>query len=98
MIACDVLRFRAAPILSFSMTLAENLEVMIEIYVGAGLALIAELLRDVKIRVVDEAPPERVNDIPSKFLPKFASLEEARAELRSLVRFGMVDAALRRVP
>ncbi|HUB46666.1 MAG TPA: ferredoxin [Acetobacteraceae bacterium] len=59
---------------------------------------IAELLHDVKVRVVDETPPERVNDIPSKFLPKFASLEEARAELRSLVRFGMVDAALRRVP
>jgi hypothetical protein len=59
---------------------------------------IAVLLEDGKIRVVDETPPERINDIPSKFLPKFASLEEARAELRSLVKFGTVDAALRRVP
>lgn len=59
---------------------------------------IAVLLQDAKVRVVDETPPERVNDIPSKFLPKFASLEEARAELRSLVKFGSADAALRRVP
>lgn len=59
---------------------------------------IAELLRDVKVRVVDEAPPERVNDIPSKFLPKFPSLEEARAELHSLVKFGSLDVALRRLP
>lgn len=59
---------------------------------------IAVLQQDGKVRVVDETPPERVNDIPSKFLPKFASLDEARAELRSLVTFGTVDAALRRVP
>jgi hypothetical protein len=59
---------------------------------------IAVLLQETKVRVVDETPPERVNDIPSKFLPKFANLEEARAELHSLVKFGRVDAALRRVP
>ncbi len=59
---------------------------------------IALLLQDVKVRVVDETPPERVNDIPSKFLPKFASLEDARAALHALVKFGSVDAALRRVP
>jgi len=59
---------------------------------------IAVLLHDVKVRVVDETPPERVNDIPSKFFPRFASLQEARTELQSLVRFGTVDAALRRLP
>jgi len=59
---------------------------------------IALLLQDVKIRVVDETPPERVNQIPSKFLPKFSSLAAARAELQGLVRFGSIDARLRRVP
>jgi hypothetical protein len=59
---------------------------------------IAVLLEDTKVRVVDETPPERVNHIPSKFLAKFASLEEARAKLQSLVKFGTVDAALRRLP
>lgn len=59
---------------------------------------IALLLQDVKVRVVDETPPERVSDIPSKFLPKFASLEEARAELQSLAKFRSLNVALRRVP
>jgi len=59
---------------------------------------IVRLLHDVKVRVVDETPPERVNDIPSKFLAKFPSLEAARAELRSLVRLGSIDTTLRRVP
>lgn len=59
---------------------------------------IAVLLREMKVRVVDEAPPERVNTIPSKFLPHFASLDEARAQLQSLVRGPGVDVALRRLP
>ena len=59
---------------------------------------IAVLLRDLKVRVVDEAPPERVNTIPSKFLPKFASLEGARAELQSLAGATGLDVALRRLP
>jgi hypothetical protein len=59
---------------------------------------IAVLLRDLKVRVVDEAPPERVNNIPSKFLPKFASLEAARAELESLAGVTGLDVALRRLP
>lgn len=60
--------------------------------------VIAELLRAIKVRVVDETPPERVNDIPSKFLPNFASLDAARAELRSLTSFGGIDATLQRLP
>lgn len=59
---------------------------------------IAVLLRDMKVRVVDETPPERLNTIPSKLLPKFASLEDARAELQTLVRGSGVDVALRRLP
>ena len=59
--------------------------------------VIAELLRDVKVRVIDETPPERINDIPSKFLEHFASVEAARARLRSLTRFGGLDTTLRKV-
>lgn len=58
---------------------------------------IAALLHETKIRVVDETPPERVNDVPCKFLAKFATIEEARAELQSLVRFRGVDTALQLV-
>jgi hypothetical protein len=55
---------------------------------------IATLTRPVKVRVIDETPPERINQIPSKFLPQFATLEAARAELRSLLRVAGVDTAL----
>ncbi len=60
--------------------------------------MIANLLREVKVRVIDEAPPERVNDIPSKFLEKFATIEAARAQLHGLTSFGGMDATLRRLP
>ena len=59
--------------------------------------VIAALLRDVKVRVVDETPPERINDIPSKFLEKFATVEAARDRLRALTGFGGLDTALRRI-
>jgi hypothetical protein len=59
--------------------------------------VIASLLRDVKIRVVDETPPERVNQIPCKFLQKYPTADAARAQLRSLVSFGKVQTELRRV-
>jgi hypothetical protein len=52
---------------------------------------------DIKIRVIDETPPERINEIPSKFLEHFASVEAARVRLRSLTRFGGLDTTLRRV-
>jgi hypothetical protein len=55
---------------------------------------IAELLRVCKVRVTDEAPPERVTWVPCKFLPSFESLEAARRELRVLVGFGSIDAEL----
>ncbi len=60
--------------------------------------VIASLLRDVRIRVIDEAPPERINDIPCKFLQKFATVEDARAQLQGLASFRGMDAVLRRLP
>ncbi|MGA3399952.1 MAG: hypothetical protein ABSC95_12095 [Acetobacteraceae bacterium] len=60
--------------------------------------VIASLLRDVKIRVIDEAPPEQINDIPCKFLQKFATIEDARGQLECLTSFGGMDTALRKLP
>ena len=61
-----------------------------------GHFVIAELLREVKIRIVDEASSPVVNLIPSKFLPRFASVEKARAELAQLAGNGAIDARLLR--
>lgn len=47
-----------------------------------------------KIRIVEDEPPYVVNDVPSKFLEKFSSIEGARAELRHLTKFGGLDSAL----
>jgi hypothetical protein len=58
--------------------------------------VIAELQRDVKIRLIEEAPPILVNEVPSKFLEKFETLELARAELGHLTTFGNMDTALER--
>ena len=44
--------------------------------------------------MIDEAPPERINDIPSKFLQQFATIEDARAQLRALTSFGGMDTVL----
>lgn len=56
--------------------------------------VIARLEAEVKVRVIDEAPPETLNLVPSKFLEKFQTVEAARAELRQLVREGDPDVAL----
>ena len=58
---------------------------------------IAEQLRAARVRVVDEAPPQKVNEIPSRLLPHFDTIEAARAQLESLTRSGTLDIALRRV-
>jgi hypothetical protein len=60
--------------------------------------VIAELQRDTRVRIVDEAPPAAVNEVPSKFLQKFASVEAARRQLEALVSFGKVRATLARLP
>jgi hypothetical protein len=56
--------------------------------------VIAELEREVKIRIVDEAGAPVVNEVPTKFLPRYATLEQARAELRHLAGNGALDATL----
>ena len=53
--------------------------------------VIARLLRDAKIRIVDEAAAPVVNLVPSKLLPKFDSVEKARLELQQLVSFGDME-------
>ena len=56
--------------------------------------VIAELTGPAKVRIVDEGSPPAVNLVPCKFLPTFASVEKARAELEQLVSFGELDASL----
>lgn len=55
---------------------------------------IAQLLRPVKVAIVEEGDAPRRNLVPSKFLPSFASLDAARQELAQLVRFGSLDVRL----
>ena len=56
--------------------------------------VIANLIRDVKIAIVDESSPPVVNHVPSKFLQKFETVDDARHELNSLTRFCSLDASL----
>lgn len=60
--------------------------------------VLAALTRETRVRVVDEAPPPAISQVPTKFLPRFATLEEARRELAHLTRFGGAETALRQVP
>ncbi|CAM3479282.1 ferredoxin [Paracidovorax anthurii] len=59
--------------------------------------VIAELLRPVRVALVEEQPPHVRNLVPSKFLPRCDSLEQARHELHQLVAFGKLDVRLARV-
>jgi hypothetical protein len=45
---------------------------------------IAELDGEVKIRIVEESGAAVVNLVSSKFLPRFASLDQAREEIQQL--------------
>jgi ferredoxin len=58
--------------------------------------VIARLHGEPRITIIDEAPPPVVNVLPSKFLPKFGSLEAARSELEQLTR-GTADPTTRLV-
>jgi hypothetical protein len=60
--------------------------------------VIAELLRECKVLVTDETPPVVTTSVPSKFLPRFETIEAARQELRALVRFGSMDTVLEKRP
>ena len=56
---------------------------------------IIELNSDIRVRITEETPPYISNSVPSKFLEKFDSLEEARESLQQLFGFGKLDARLR---
>lgn len=56
--------------------------------------VIAELDHEVKVKVTDETESATINFVPSKFLPRFASLEAARNELKSLISFGKLETEL----
>ncbi|WP_370530045.1 MULTISPECIES: 2Fe-2S iron-sulfur cluster-binding protein [Ramlibacter] len=56
--------------------------------------VVAELQGASRVRIVDEADASSVNEVPSKFLPTFERIEQARSELENLVRFGDLDARL----
>jgi hypothetical protein len=58
--------------------------------------VIAELLKDTKIRVVEEGTLI-VNDVPSKFFEKFETVERALTELKHLTNFGHVESKLQKV-
>jgi ferredoxin len=56
--------------------------------------VIAQFEGRARVRIIDDADPASVNSVPAKFLPAFKAIEEARAELEHLTRFGTLDATL----
>ena len=56
--------------------------------------VIATLVGEEKIRVIDDADPELVNYVPSKFLDRFETIDLARRELKTLAKFGTMDIEL----
>ena len=56
--------------------------------------VIAELMTGGKIRVIDDTPPAVVNEVPSKFFEKFATVEAARHALQTLVVSGRITTEL----
>ena len=56
--------------------------------------VIATLLAEAKTRIVEECIPPIVNLVPSKFLPRFETLEAARDELKTLAGSAGMDIAL----
>lgn len=59
--------------------------------------VIALLTKPLKVKIVDEAGPEIINFVPSKFLEKFDTLDLARVQLQELVNFGSMSIELRQV-
>ena len=59
---------------------------------------VGELLRETKVQVIEEGPGGTTNRVPSKFLERFDSLEQARQELQHLCQFGALDATLTAAP
>ena len=59
---------------------------------------VGELLRETKVQVIEEGAGGTTNLVPSKFLERFDSLEQARQELQHLCQFGALDATLTAAP
>ena len=60
--------------------------------------VIGKLLRETKVQVIEEGPGGTTNRVPSKFLERFESLEQARSELQHLCQFGALDSTLTAAP
>ncbi len=61
--------------------------------------VIARLDAPTRVRIVDEALPPVVNDVPTKFLPRFDTVDRARKELEQLAsKGGGSEYVLRQVP
>lgn len=56
--------------------------------------VIARLEAATRITLIEDEPPHVVNSLPSKFLPRFESVQAARDELAQLTRFAGVDTRL----
>lgn len=56
--------------------------------------LIARLDMPARVRVVDEGEPPTVNLVPTRFMPSYASVQDAHAELLALVRGGGAESRL----
>ena len=59
--------------------------------------VVAELLGETRVRVIDEQTPPNINLVRSKFLEHFDTLEDVRRELTSLTSYGTMDTSLRQV-
>jgi len=57
---------------------------------------LAHLDAEAKVHIVEAEPPHVHNIVSAKFLDHFDTLDQARAELNHLVRFGSLDAVLQR--
>jgi hypothetical protein len=66
------------------------------VFYGRRLArfTIARLDANARIRIVDETDPRIVNRIPARLVEQHESVERAREALRTLTRFGSLDARL----
>lgn len=60
--------------------------------------VVARLLNETRITITEDTPPYPVNRVPTKFLPRFATLQAARDELAQLVRHGGADSTLQQAP
>lgn len=56
--------------------------------------VLARLAAETKVKVVDESGAASVNWVPTKFLERHVSLEDARAAIQKLACFGSSDIRL----